>query len=163
MAKKAWISLPLITSCDASDASVVTFLKGGLKKDLEVETAAFVQKWLMDRDIPFGVDFASASVDRALVIESLPKRLQKILGATVPVASDAIDVPQVEEAAQVVEAGATEPVTVEEEAAQVDEAAEVEPVAEVHEAGAAELIAEVADVGADLPAGDGGADKSLEL
>jgi hypothetical protein len=162
MAKKAWISLPLITSCDASDASVVTFLKGGLKKDLEVETAAFVQKWLMDRDIPFGVDFASASVDRALVIESLPKRLQKILGATVPVASDAIDVPQVEEAAQVVEAGATEPVTVKEEAAQVDEAAD-EAVAEVHEAGAAELIAEVADVGADLPAGDGGADKSLEL
>ena len=162
MAKKAWISLPLTTTCDASDASVVTFLKGGLKKDLEVETAAFVQKWLMDRDIPFGVDFASASVDRALVIESLPKRLQKILGATVPVASDAIDVPQVEEAAQVVEAGATEPVTVKEEAAQVDEAAD-EAVAEVHEAGAAELIAEVADVGADLPAGDGGADKSLEL
>src|ERR1039458_8523127 len=129
MAKKAWISLPLITSCDASDASVVTFLKGGLKKDLEVETAAFVQKWLMDRDIPFGVDFASASVDRALVIESLPKRLQKILGPTVPVSAEAGDVPTVEEAAQVVEAGATEPVGAVEAAGPVEQGAVIEEVA----------------------------------
>ena len=145
MAKKAWISLPLITSCDASDASVVTFLKGGLKKDLEVETAAFVQKWLMDRDIPFGVDFASASVDRALVIESLPKRLQKILGPTVPVSAEAGDVPTVGKAPQVVEAGA------------------VEPVGAVEAAGPVEQVAEIEEVAAELPGENGDMDGSSEL
>src|ERR1035438_8738431 len=84
MAKKVWISFPLVTTRDLKEESVVTFLKGGQKKDLEVETAAFVTKWLMDRDIPFGIDFDSCGVDRTIVIESLPKRLQKILGASVP-------------------------------------------------------------------------------
>jgi hypothetical protein len=98
MAKKVWISFPLITATDLKEESVVTFLKGGQKKDLEVEVAAFVTKWLMDRDVPFGVDFDSCGVDRTVVIESLPKRLQKILGAAVPAISDSADVPQVEEA-----------------------------------------------------------------
>src|ERR1035437_6705111 len=94
MAKKVWMSFPLTTSCDASDASVVAFLKGGQKKELEVEVAAFVTKWMMDRDVPFGIAFDSCGVDRAVVIESLPKRLQKILGASVPVVAEAVDIPQ---------------------------------------------------------------------
>ena len=85
---KYWISLPLATASDPKDESVVSFLKGGTKKGLEVEVAAFITKWLMDRDIPFGIDFDSCGVDRALVIESLPKRLQKILGATASVVAE---------------------------------------------------------------------------
>ena len=94
---KSWISLPLVTASDPKDESVVSFLKGGSKKDLEVEVAAFITKWLMDRDVPFGIDFDSCGVDRALVIESLPKRLQKILGGTVPVVVDPGEVASSEE------------------------------------------------------------------
>jgi hypothetical protein len=138
-------SFPLSTSCDANDASVVTFLKGGLKKELEVETAAFLTKWLMDRDVPFGVDFDSSGVDRALVIESLPKRLQKALGATAPVIAEAVDIPQVGEGAQVAETGAAG------------------QVAEIPEPGAAEEVAAVEEVGAGLPGEDGDMDGSSEL
>ena len=95
MAKKVWISFPLITSCEAGDDSVVSFLKGGSKKELEVEVAAFVTKWLMDRDVPFGIDFDSCGVDRTVVIESLPKRLQKILAAAAPVVTDPDEIPKV--------------------------------------------------------------------
>ena len=137
MAKKVWISLPLITSCEAGDASVVSFLKGGTKKDLEVEVAAFITKWLMDRDVPFGIDFDSCGVDRALVIESLPKRLQKILGATAPVVAEPGEVAPSEEAGAV---------------AQTAEGAE----AEVADAEAAEAAEE-------LPGGDAGKDGSSEL
>jgi hypothetical protein len=151
MAKKVWISFPLTTARDASDASVVTFLKGGLKKELEVETAAFVTKWLMDRDVPFGVDFDSASVDRALVIESLPKRLQKALGATAPVISETASVPQGEEAAQVEEAGACEQV------------AAVEEAVPGEDAGALEQVPDVEELAAGLPGGDGDMDGSSEL
>src|ERR1035438_10821678 len=111
MAKKVWISFPLITTSDLKEESVVTFLKGGQKKDLEVEVAAFVTKWLMDKDVPFGIDFDSCGVDRALVTESLPKRLQKILGATVPVVVETVDTPQVvAETTEIAEAGAAEQV-----------------------------------------------------
>src|SRR5690348_1505831 len=103
MAKKVWISLPLTTSCDASDASVVAFLKGGPKKELEVETAAFVTKWLMDKDVPFGVDFDSCGVDRALVIEALPKRLQKVLGVAIPAVAETAEAPQLEDTPPVAE------------------------------------------------------------
>jgi len=163
MAKKAWISFPLITSGDASDASVVTFLKGGLKKELEVETAAFVTKWLMDKDVPFGVDFDSCGVDRALVIEGLPKRLQKILGSTVPVVSETADTTQVETVPAVAEAGGAAQVV------EVKPAGVVEPVAEVKEAGPAEQVAEVEQVaaveetGAVRPGGEGGVTGSSEL
>ena len=78
--KKVWVSFPLITWRETSDASVVAFLKGGLKKELEVETAAFVTKWLMDKQIPFSVDFDSSTLDRNLVMQTLPRPLQKSLG-----------------------------------------------------------------------------------
>ena len=116
MAKKVWLSLPLVTTADLKDESVVSFLKGGSKKDLELEVAAFITKWLMDRDVPFGIDFESCGVDRALVIESLPKRLQKILGsAAVAVESGEVapteDTPEVggaEAVEHVAEVGAAE-------------------------------------------------------
>ena len=112
MAKKVWISFPLITTSDLKEESVVTFLKGGQKKELEVEVAAFVTKWLMDKDVPFGIDFDSCGVDRAAVIELLPKRLQKILGATAAVIAETAAVSQVvaetTEVVQVDDAGAGE-------------------------------------------------------
>jgi len=163
MAKKAWISFPLITSGDASDASVVTFLKGGLKKELEVETAAFVTKWLMDKDVPFKVDFDSAAVDRNLVLEALPRRLQRVLGYKVSSATEATDGSQVEQVAAVEEAGGAAQV------AEVKPAVVVEPVAEVKEAGPAEQVAEVEQVaaveetGAERPGGDEGMEGSSEL
>jgi len=61
MAKKVWISIPLITVSEANDAAVVSFLKGGLKKELEVETAAFITKWLVDKDVLFGIDFETTA------------------------------------------------------------------------------------------------------
>lgn len=142
MAKKVWISFPLTTSCDASDASVVSFLKGGLKKELEVEVAAFITKALMDKDVPFGIDFDSCGVDRALVIEALPKRLQKILGATVPVVSDPV----------VTEPGEVAPAH---EGVAVEQTAEVEQAAQVAEAGAVEEVAEATEAAGELPGGDG--------
>jgi hypothetical protein len=135
MAKKVWISFPLITTSDLKEESVVTFLKGGQKKELEVEVAAFVTKWLMDRDVPFGIDFDSCGVDRAIVIESLPKRLQKILGATTaPAIAETADVPQVvAETTQIAEAGAAEQVPAVEEAMPGEDARAVEEVAEAEE------------------------------
>jgi hypothetical protein len=108
MAKKVWISLPLLTTTDLADATVVGFLKGGQKKELEVETAAFVTKWLMDKSIPFGIDFESATVDRNLVLDALPKRLQKVLGYPAPAGPDAGGVPQAA-AAPPIEAAGIEP------------------------------------------------------
>ena len=152
MAKKVWISFPLITTSDLKEESVATFLKGGQKKELEVEVAAFVTKWLMDRDVPFGIDFDSCGVDRTVVIESLPKRLQKILGATAPVVVETADVPQVvAETTEVVEAGAAEQVAAVEEAVPGEDAEFVEEIAE-----AEELAAEV-------PGVDGGEDGPSEL
>jgi hypothetical protein len=126
MAKKVWISFPMTAARDASDASVATFLKGGQKKELEVEVAAFITKWLMDKDVPFGIDFDSCGVDRTVVIESLPKRLQKILGATVPVITETADVLLVEKGTQVDDAGAAEPAP---PAAEIEDAIAVEQVA----------------------------------
>jgi hypothetical protein len=80
MAKKVWISLPLTTTADATDQAVTGFTKGGPKKELEVETAAFIMKWLIDRNLPFGIDFESLTVDRNHVFEALPRRLQRALG-----------------------------------------------------------------------------------
>src|ERR1017187_5709615 len=122
MAKKVWISFPLITTSDLKEESVVTFLKGGQKKDLEVEVAAFVTKWLMDKDVPFGIAFDSCGVDRAIVIESLPKRLQKILGATAAVVAEPGEAAPSEDAAEVAEAGAVEQVAEVEEAEAADAA-----------------------------------------
>jgi len=42
------------TLCEVSDAAVVSFLKEGQKKELEVEIGAFITKWLMDKNVPFG-------------------------------------------------------------------------------------------------------------
>ncbi len=154
MAKEVWISFPLITTTDLKDESVVTFLKGGLKKELEVETAAFLTKWLMDKDVPFGVDFDSSGVDRSLVIESLPKRLQKILA---PVIAEPVVVPVGEAVKQVEDAGSVEEVTVAEEATDVEEAADVE------QGGATEKVAEFPDVAAELPSGDADSDGPSEL
>jgi hypothetical protein len=145
MTKKVWISFPLITTSDLKDESVVAFLKGGQKKDLEVEVAAFVTKWLMDKDVPFWLDFESCGVDRAVVIESLPKRLQKILGASAPViagtaVADPGEVAQVEpESTEVVEVGAA------------DQVGEAEVVDQVEGPAAVEDVAEVEAVGADIP------------
>jgi hypothetical protein len=80
MSKKCWIALPLITTTDVKDETVVAFLKGGLKKELENETAAFIMKWLLDKSVPFEIDFDSAPVDRPVVLESLPRRLQRLVG-----------------------------------------------------------------------------------
>ena len=122
--KKVWISFPLITWRETSDASVVTFLKGGLKKELEVETAAFVTKWLMDKDVPFSLNFDSSGVDRALTIGLLPKRLQKILIPPVPVVDE---VPLVEVAAGVEKVGAS----VQPEGAPTEDIAASEPMSAV--------------------------------
>ena len=84
MAKKVWISLPLITTADATDATVVGFTKGGQKKELEFEVAVFITKWLMDKSVPFGIDFESSCVDREGVLAALPRRLQRILGFKAP-------------------------------------------------------------------------------
>jgi hypothetical protein len=152
MAKKVWISFPLITTSDLKEESVVTFLKGGQKKELEVEVAAFVTKWLMDKDVPFGIDFDSCGVDRALVTESLPKRLQKILGATVPVVVEAADIPQVvAETTEVVEAP------------QGEQVAAIEETVLGEDAGAAEEIAEAAEVAEEPSGGDVGEDGPSEL
>jgi hypothetical protein len=88
MAKKYWISLPLIAVENATDAAVAAFTKGGPKKELEVEVAAVIMKWLMDRNVPFTIDFDSATVDRTAAFEALPRRLQKALGYKAPVASE---------------------------------------------------------------------------
>ena len=79
MSKKVWVSLPLITTTDLKDESVVGFLKGGVKKELETETAVFITKWLMDKSVPFSIDFESATVDQNAVLEALPRRLQRLL------------------------------------------------------------------------------------
>src|ERR1051325_4949661 len=86
MPKKVWLSLPLITSTDPADSSVVGFTKGGQKKELEIEVAAFITKWLMDKNVPFSIDFESSAIDRDVVIEALPKRLQRALGYKVSAA-----------------------------------------------------------------------------
>jgi hypothetical protein len=80
VAKKAWILLPLITATDLKDESVVAFLKGGVTKDLEIEAAAFITRWLMHKSIPFARDFEASPIDRDTVLEALPRRLQKVLG-----------------------------------------------------------------------------------
>jgi hypothetical protein len=141
----------LITTSDLKDESVVAFLKGGQKKELEVEAATFVTKWLMDRDVPFGIDFDSCGVDRAIVIESLPKRLQKILGATAAVVAESADVAPNDEAEKTVESASGEQVAAVEETAQVDEGRAVE------QAGEGEVLA------AERPDGDGDMDGSSEL
>jgi hypothetical protein len=83
MSKKVWISLPLITS------------------------TAFITKWLMDKGVPFSIDFESSTLDRNLVLEGLPRRLQKVLGYKISAAGEAgVDGGQTE----AVEAGATAPV-----------------------------------------------------
>jgi NCAIR mutase (PurE)-related protein len=116
MNKRVWISFPLTTSSEVSDASVVSFLKGGQKKELEVEIATFITKWLVDRSVGFGIDFDTSTVDRNVVMAALPKRLQKILCVTVPVAAGTIDVPKIEEAASVEGHEEVEPLEVDEDA-----------------------------------------------
>jgi hypothetical protein len=143
MAKRVWIAFPLTAGCDASDASVVTFLKGGQKKDLEVEVAAFVTKWLLDKDVPFGIAFDSCGIDRAAVIESLPKRLQKILGATAPVIAETA----------VADPGEIASIA---EAAPVEQVAVVAAAASVEDTGAVETV-QAADAVAPEPSGSDGA------
>jgi hypothetical protein len=143
MAKKVWISFPLTASCDTSDASVVTFLKGGQKKELEVEVAAFVTKWLIARDVPFGIAFESCGVDRAVVIESLPKRLQKILGATAPAITDTAVADPGE-----VPSGA--------EAAPVEQVPVVAAATSVEDTGAVETLPAADEVAAEPPVSDRG-------
>jgi len=128
MAKKVWISFPLTTSSEANDASVVSFLKGGQKKELEVEIAAFITKWLIDKSVPFAIDFASSTVDRNVVVEALPKRLQKLLVVAAPVAPENVAVPEGEKAAVIEESGVTEPIPHVEEVGAVEQVAEVEEI-----------------------------------
>jgi hypothetical protein len=131
MSRKVWISFPLITASEINDAAVVSFLRGGLKKELEVETATFLTKWLMDKGLPYRIDFNSAPVDRNLVLAALPKRLQKVLGVTVPAATEVGEVAAVGE---VLQAGAPAPV---EDAVAVEQAVEVVEVAVESTAGEA--------------------------
>jgi hypothetical protein len=91
MAKRVWVSLPLTTTSDLADATVVGFLKGG-KKTLEIETGAFITKWLVDKGVPFTIEFESSNLDRNLVTQTLPGPLQKSLGNP----ADAASVPQTE-------------------------------------------------------------------
>jgi hypothetical protein len=151
MAKKVWMSLPLVTTADLKEESVVTFLKGGQKKELEVEVAAFVTKWLMDKDVPFGIDFDSCGIDRAVVIESLPKRLQKILGASIPVAVETT--------------GADAAVSAPGEVAPSAEAAPVEQAAaaSVEDAGGVETVPAADEVAAEPSGSDGAVDGASEL
>src|ERR1035441_2642777 len=158
MAKKVWISFPLITTSDLKEESVVTFLKGGQKKDLEVEVAAFVTKWLMDKDVPFGIDFDSCGVDRALVIESLPKRLQKILA---PIIAEPVVVPvAVAAVLEVVQAAEIPPVA---DASAVEAVAVLEEAVQVQETGASEEVAEIEEIEAGVPGGDDGTDGPSEV
>jgi hypothetical protein len=132
---KCWISLPLVTASDPKDESVVSFLKGGTKKDLEVEVAAFITKWLMDKDVPFGIDFDSCAVDRALVIESLPKRLQKVLGITTAAPAEPGEVAPGDEG------GAAERTT------------DIAETVQAADSGVFENVAEAPEVGEEIPHG----------
>ncbi len=98
MAKKVWVSLPLTVAAEATDEAVVAFTKGGPKKELEVEVAAFIMKWLMDRNVPFVIDFESSTVDRKAALDALPRRLQKALGYKTGTQSE--DVPEGAQAPQ---------------------------------------------------------------
>ena len=143
MAKRIWISIPLTTTADLKEEAVVSFLKGGTKKDLEVEVAAFITKWLLDKDVPFGIAFDSCGVDRALVIECLPKRLQKIVGSSAAAIAENV----VTESGEVVPA---------EDAAEVADVGALEQVADVEDAEA--LVA-----GDELPREDGPTAEPVEL
>jgi hypothetical protein len=78
----------LTTTTDLTDSEVVGFLKGG-KKTLEIETGAFITKWLADKSVPFTIDFASSTLDRSLVMAALPGSIQQasknpVVGLSVP-------------------------------------------------------------------------------
>jgi hypothetical protein len=75
MAKRVWVSLPLTTT-DLTDSGVVGFLKGG-KRKLEIETGAFITKWLADRSVPFTIDYASSTLDQSIVMAALPASIQR--------------------------------------------------------------------------------------
>jgi hypothetical protein len=47
--------------------------------------------------VPFLIDFDTLTVDLNVVMAALPKRLQKILGVTVPVVAGTPDLPHIEE------------------------------------------------------------------
>ena len=77
--KKIWISVPVSTP-DVNDPKALAFLADGMRKQLEVETAAFVEKFLLDHSVPFSVDFDHAKVEKEAVLSSLPRRLRRELG-----------------------------------------------------------------------------------
>jgi hypothetical protein len=149
MARKVWISFPLIRASETSDAAVVSFLKGGLKKELELEAAAFITKWMFDKDVPFSIDFDSATVDRNLVMAALPKRIQKALGVAIPVVVEAGQAVSVEATAEVVEA------------VEIDESEAVE-TADAEETTAVKRTAEVPVGAAERSGGDSGSNGPVE-
>ena len=76
--KKIWVSTPLVT-LNVTDPAVVNFLENS-RKDLEVQTAAFITQYLMDNNVPFAVDFDSTKLEKESVLRSIPRRLQRMLG-----------------------------------------------------------------------------------
>lgn len=165
MAKRVWVSLPLTTTTDLTDAAVVGFLKGG-KKTLEIETGAFITKWLMDKSVPFNIDFESSTVDRTLVMAALPSSLQKSLGSaaaapsvlqtepSTPVEASAAELPTMVELAPV-ENQVDKPVTTEVPAPMELPAAEPAMAELVHfDDPAAEPTALMEPVSAEIPATD---------
>ena len=101
MAKKYWISIPLCTASEANDAAVVSFLKGGLKKELEAEVAAFITKWMLDKSVPFLIAVESSSPERNLVLAPAPQASQNAPGGvTVPVVAEAGKVVDAQEVAE---------------------------------------------------------------
>ena len=132
MAKKVWISIPLVTASEANDAAVVSFLKGGQKRELEVETATFITKWMSDKSVPFHIDVERSSPER--IVAPAPQGAPD--GATVPVVAETDKVVEVGDVAehgadtaveQIIEgaAVATEPVGEQAEAANDEPASQL--------------------------------------
>jgi hypothetical protein len=88
MTKRVWIAIPLITTAEATREDLMAFLQNRTKREIDLETAAFIMKSLMDRNAPFTIDFESATIDRNVVLEALPKRLQRALGYKASGAAD---------------------------------------------------------------------------
>lgn len=128
MAKKVWLSFPLITASEANDAAVVSFLKGGLKKELEVETATFITKWMLGKSVPFVIAVESSSLERNLVVAPSPQEELQTAPGVVPV-------PAVAETDRVIEAGDVAEHSADTAVEQIAEvSAVVEPAGEQEEA-----------------------------
>ena len=139
MAKKVcWISIPLATASEANDAAVVSFLKGGLKKELEAETATFITKWMSDKSIPFRIDVERSSPDRNHVVAPLPQVSQNAADCvTVPVVAETDKVGEMAEhnADNAVEQIAEVAAVVEEPAGEQAVAVNDEPASQLNEPG----------------------------